>query len=294
MVDQDTTSDDVAALLAGRGFVDATAFRKLRVGGTAAVGWLHDLLTADIAGLAAGQACRSLLLAPTGHIRADVHVVRREDDLVLVQDVRQPHDVASMLAPYVLSSEVVLHDETIDLALFVLPDAAGAPSGLPAIAPSCLGAGVDVLLPASQAAAARATLLGAGFREATIAAADAWRTARGIASMGSDFDERSLPAEAGLDELIDTEKGCFLGQESVARVRNLGHPPRVLRHVHGDAALARGDRVGDDAGTVVGDVTSAVRLDDAWIAFVRVAWSAATARLTDEHGHPLRDVSSAG
>ena len=62
-------------------------------------------------------------------------------------------------------------------------------------------------------------------------AAEAWRIIHGIARMGPDFGQRSLPAEAGLEATIDTTKGCFLGQESVARIANLGHPPRVLRHV---------------------------------------------------------------
>ena len=56
-------------------------------------------------------------------------------------------------------------------------------------------------------------------------AIEVWRIRRGVARMGSDFDRTSIPAEAGLSSTIDVTKGCFLGQESVARVRNLGHPP---------------------------------------------------------------------
>ena len=52
-----------------------------------------------------------------------------------------------------------------------------------------------------------------------------WRIARGDPRMGVDFDAGSLPAESGLERLIDLTKGCFLGQESVAKIRNLGHPP---------------------------------------------------------------------
>jgi folate-binding protein YgfZ len=117
--------------------------------------------------------------------------------------------------------------------------------------------------------------------------------------MGADFDQRTLPAEVGLDVLIDTTKGCFLGQETVARVRNLGHPPRVLRHVQGPGSFDPG--VFDPGapvlvdGVTVGTVTSSTRIAERRrIGFVRVAWSAATARLTDSAGHPLVDVDDEG
>ena len=58
--------------------------------------------------------------------------------------------------------------------------------------------------------------------------------------MGVDFEPGALPAEAGLERAIDLEKGCFLGQESVAKVRNLGHPPTVLRHLGSETVTERG------------------------------------------------------
>src|ERR1044071_7701902 len=102
MVDQDTTStQDLDVLLAGRGFVDLSGMRTIRVDGADATAWLHDLLTADIARLTPGTACRSLLLTPTGHVRADVHVVRRAGDVLLLQDPRQPESIETALRPYI-------------------------------------------------------------------------------------------------------------------------------------------------------------------------------------------------
>ena len=66
------------------------------------------------------------------------------------------------------------------------------------------------------------------------------RIRAGTPRMGIDFGQDALPAEVGLDWTIDTAKGCFLGQESVAKVRNLGHPPRVLRHLRADAPVGAG------------------------------------------------------
>ncbi len=77
--------------------------------------------------------------------------------------------------------------------------------------------------------------------------------------MGPDFDRRSIPAEAGLLETIDSTKGCFLGQESVARVHNLGHPPRRAAASAADGRSKPGATVLDDRGDEVGEVTSAAR-----------------------------------
>ena len=120
MSDHDAFAHDLAALLAGRGFVDLTAWRKVRVHGANAVAWLHDLLTADIEGLAPGRARRSLLLTPTGRIRADVQVLRRDEDLVLVQDADQPEHVGLALSPYILSANVSLEDATSAFSLLAI------------------------------------------------------------------------------------------------------------------------------------------------------------------------------
>jgi folate-binding protein YgfZ len=294
MVDQGTTStQDLDALLAGRGFVDLSGTRTIRLNGADATTWLHDLLTADIAGLRPGTARRSLLLTPTGHVRADVHVVRRASDVLLLQDPRQPESIETALRPYILSADVTLEDATADIASFAIPDADAPPAGVDGTRPSSLGPGVDVVVPASETSSARNALRAGGLREQTFAAAMAWRIVRGVPTMGTEFDTRSLPAEAGLDPLIDTTKGCFLGQESVARVRNLGHPPRVLRHVRCSTALSGGAQV-RDGDAIVGEVTAATAYEDGWIAFVRVAWSAATARLADIDGHPLDDLQPSG
>jgi folate-binding protein YgfZ len=294
MVDQDAPAADLDALLQGHAWVDLSSRHTVRVGGRDAIAWLHDLLTADIAGLAPGASCRSLLLTPTGRIRADVQVLRRPDDVLLVQSGDQPEGVGPLLAPYVLSSDVSLEDVTADLEIVALPCATALPDDLSGFAPSCLGPGIDAVVPAGEPVQhLRSALLDAGFEEVDTAVAEAWRIVEGIPRMGADFGQGSLPAETGLDDVIDAVKGCFLGQESVARVRNLGHPPHVLRHVQGSRAFDAGGSVlaGD---TIVGSVTSATRLADRCVGFVRIAWAAATTQLTDSDGPPLLDVASGG
>ena len=111
--------------------------------------------------------------------------------------------------------------------------------------------------------------------------------------MGVDFEIGALPAEAGLDDLIDPGKGCFLGQESVAKLRNLGHPPRVVRHVTVEGDLRAGAIVRSNAADV-GAVTSAVSRGARSVAIVRIGWDARDERLWLQDGRRLASARSTG
>jgi len=288
----DAGSDtELTALEEEHAFLDRSSWRKVRITGSDAVTWLGDLLTADIGALEPGRGSRSLLLTPTGRIRADVQVARREDDLVLLQAPEQPEHIGLALSAYVLSSDVSLQDRTNDLALFTVPGRAASLVGIHgATEPSSVGPGIDVLVEAGKPAWRFVqACIAAGLFEAGGDAYEAWRVRRGIARMGADFDERSLPAEAGLEAAIASDKGCFLGQEAVARVRNLGHPPRLLRHLHGPGAIATDEAVfaGPNA---VGEVTSAALDGDGTTVIARVRWDAGALPLTVSDGRSLEDA----
>jgi hypothetical protein len=107
-VGRDALGREIDLLDEGRGCLTLAGFRAVEVGGADAVAWLQDLVTADVAALTAGEAARSLLLGPTGRIRADLHVLREPEGLLLLQTLDQPVRVDDLLAPYVLSSDVVL------------------------------------------------------------------------------------------------------------------------------------------------------------------------------------------
>ncbi len=230
--------------------------------GADAEGWLNDLVTASIDRLAEGEALRSFLLSPTGRIRADVYVLpaRAGEGFLLLQGPGQPDAIADLLAPYVLSSEVEL--------------APSDPSGLD------LGPRPGPVWTAGWEADAGAVTAGPE-------ALESWRIRHGLASFPGDLDRDSLPAEAGLDvePVIDRTKGCYLGQESVARVRNLGHPPRVVLGVRAETPLRPGSPVRSN-GADVGSVTS-VEPRAGLTGIVRIRWDARERELSADGGIPL-------
>lgn len=260
----------VDALEDGSAFAELSTWRAMAVRGDDAGAWLHDLVTADVEGLEPGQSHRSLLLTPTGRIRADFHIARTDDGFLLLQASDQTEAVDTILAPYVLSSDVELEDRTERSAVVVTP--------------SVLGAGFDLVLPpGAPVLRLRERLQEQGLVEVNPEDIETWRIRRGIARMGADFGPDALPAEAGLEGTIDLTKGCFLGQESVAKVRNLGHPPRVLRLVRSGAAIRSGAPV-LARGVTVGEVTSAAERNGETDAIVRIRWDAASEPLSTEAG----------
>ena len=237
--------------------------------GSDATSWLHDLVTADVEGLSSGQSRRTLLLTPTGRIRADLHVARRDDSFLLLQEGGQPETVDSILAPYVLSSAVDLEDRSERSVV---------------VAPSVLGRGHDVVVPPGEPLRRlRGHLRDRGVVEVTPEDLETWRIRRGTVRMGSDFGPDALPAEAGLEETIDFTKGCFLGQESVAKVRNLGHPPWVVKLVRSEVPILRGAPV-LASGATVGEVTSAAQDEKGTDAIARVRWDATSQPLSTQAG----------
>jgi folate-binding protein YgfZ len=270
------------ALERERAFAELRGWRFLAVRGADARGWLHDLITADVRTLGPGTARRSLVLSPTGRIRADLHVALQDDGFLLLQDPIQPDPAEAILTPYILSSDVELIDVSRRLATFAVLGGDVAQDGATVWSPSPLGVGTGVVVDAGEPAGRLRTTLASDRLEALPEALERWRIRRGIPRMGADFDTDALPAEAGLEGTIDFTKGCFLGQESVAKVRNLGHPPRAILSVRSGTRLEVGMpvRSGD---LTVGEVTS-VAADDASLGIVRVRWGAAGGALVTPAG----------
>ncbi|MEP7060470.1 MAG: hypothetical protein ABI828_07040, partial [Actinomycetota bacterium] len=146
------SQEQLDALEEQRAFADLSAWRKVRVHGGDAGAWLHDLVTADVLSLHPGHARRSLLLSPTGRIRADLTVARDEASILLLQAPDQPDHVGLLLGPYILSSDVLLEDATTSTLLFAVLDGAADRVGLPGLEPSVTGPGMDVIVQSGKPA----------------------------------------------------------------------------------------------------------------------------------------------
>ena len=274
----------MGALREGRAFVDLSHWRKVAVTGGDAAEWLNDLVSADVADLPPGRARRSLLLSPTGQVRAEFTVARRSDGFLLLQDPTQPSSVAGLLDRYVLSSDVSVVDRSEDLSLFALPGSAEAPvtPWTEASVPSCLGAGSDLVADAVDHVQVLETLA-TGRGEATGEELETWRIVNGRPKVGVDVLEQDLPQEAGFEDVVAFGKGCYLGQEAVAKMRNLGHPRRMVVALRAGGPVSAGDPVQVD-GREVGRVTSAALVDGRSHLLARVAWDALGASLQAASG----------
>jgi len=286
---------DSNPLSSGRAFADLSSWRKIAVSGTEATPWLNGLVSADVGGLLPGKARRSLLLSPTGRVRAEFTVAARDEGLLLIQDPIQHRSIGELLAPYVLSADVGLEDRTTDIALFAFPGRsdAPAPGASSSISiPSCLGAGVDLLASAERRDQLMRTF-GSSFDLATEEEVEGWRVSSGLPRFGVDALEDDLPQEAGLDGAVAFDKGCYLGQEAVAKVRNLGHPRRLVVRLASRERVRAGEAVLAD-GQQAGVVTSALADAGGSVLLARIVWDARDLPLRTASGGALDRAARPG
>jgi folate-binding protein YgfZ len=279
---------NVERLRSGEAFADVSYWRKVGVSGPDALAWLDDLVTADVSRLTPGHARPALFLAPTGGVRASFTVSLVDGDILLIQDPMQPAPIQQLLERYVLSSGVSLEDRTSALALFAFPGRAQGPAlaGTAESAPSCLGTGVDIVASA-EGYEVLLRSLSERFAHAGDEDLEAWRVAAGIPRFGVDALEGDLPQEAGLYSAVSREKGCFPGQEAVAKVDALGHPRRVVLPLEAEGPASPGDPVMLD-GSEVGEITSTVISGDRTLLLARLRWDARDAELRTGLGTALR------
>jgi tRNA-modifying protein YgfZ len=247
------------ALAARWGVVDRSHRPVIKITGPDRLSWLHSLTTQHLEHLAAGQSAQALVLSPQGHIE---HHLTLTDDGDATWVHVEPGAAAGLL-DFLNSMRFMLRveaeDVTADHAVLTLlgparPDAGALP--VAAVARIEAGDGLDLIVARASLASAAGALRGAGAGLAGMWAYEALRIAAGRPRAGLDTDHRAIPHEVGwIGSAVHLDKGCYRGQETVARVHNLGHPPRrlVLLHLdgsadrlpaHGDAVLLDGKEVG--------------------------------------------------
>lgn len=236
------------ALEAGEGFVDLSHRDVLRVSGPDRLTWLHALTTQYFEGLEPGRWISALVLSPQGHVE---HAFAGVDDGEAFTAHTEPGRAAALVAfleRMKFMTRVEIADVTAELAV------AWRPSGKYDLVPR------EQLASYAEAAGPAAGLW----------AFEALRIARGEPRFGLDTDERTIPNEVGWlarEEpwsAVHMDKGCYRGQETVARVHNLGRPPRRLTLLHLDGSENRLPKPGSEilptgGGRAVGAVGSSAR-----------------------------------
>ncbi|HET7571037.1 MAG TPA: hypothetical protein VFJ77_00025 [Gaiellaceae bacterium] len=183
----------------------------VRVAGPDAADYLQRMVSNDVEALAAGASCPALLLTPKGRVLAPLVVWRRgADDFLLLTEPELGEVVLAQLARMRFRARCEIEPEEHE-SLLVLGGEDGIATDWPG-ARELLDAGLEPTLSADEL--------------------ELRRIEAGVPRWGREIDERILPAEAGLDRThISFSKGCYPGQEPVARLHFRGHPNRELRVV---------------------------------------------------------------
>ena len=262
------------ALREQAGVLDRSERGKLVARGSEAAEYLQGQVTNDVEALAPGDGCYAALLDRKGHMRADMRVLRLGDDeLWLDSEPVATPTLLRHLDMYRIGRDVELVDATTDHALLsVVGPGARELSGVGPLSPEhanrelTLGdaecravatdLGVDVIVAPQDAVEIRDLLLGQGIVGVTEAAVEVVRVESGRPRFGAEMTEATIPAEAGINErAVSFTKGCYIGQETVARLHYKGRPNRHLRGLRLDdpaergAPIAIGDREVGSVGT---------------------------------------------
>ncbi|MBZ4020391.1 CAF17-like 4Fe-4S cluster assembly/insertion protein YgfZ [Streptomyces purpurogeneiscleroticus] len=221
------------ALADGAGFVDLSHRGVLTVSGPERLTWLHLLLTQHVSELAPGHATEALILSANGHIEHAVYLVDDGETTWMHTEPGTQEALLEYLESMKFFYRVEAADRTEEIAVVHLP--AGSITETPGDAAAVRETphGRDLFLPRASLAdfaAAHGPAIG-------VLALEALRVEAHRPRLGLETDHRTIPHELGwIGSAVHLQKGCYRGQETVARVHNLGKPPRRLVFLHLDGS----------------------------------------------------------
>ena len=270
-------------------FFDRSDRTRMRISGPKAAELLTGMVTNDVSALVAGEGQYAAALTPKGKIVADLRIFALEDSLLVDTSAAAAPGWKDMVRKYVNPRIAPYHDvtgELSDLGVFGRSSrsivsrvmqvddrdlAALAPyaniarplgdvTATIARVPEMDLDGFEIFTPTAAAESLKARFAAAGIAAGS---KDTWEIARvesGRPQWGVDMDDTTLPQEANFDELgaISYTKGCYIGQETVARVHFRGHVNRFLRRLRfvTRPAPPKGAELVDETGKVIGDIRS--------------------------------------
>jgi tRNA-modifying protein YgfZ len=240
------------------GLLDRGERGVVLVKGPDAAEYLQGQLTNDVEALEVGDGQYAALLDRKGHMQADMRVLRPGAEEILV-DTEAPAraTVVRHLSMYSIGREVEVADVTDERTILSLigpraVEVAGA-AALPENAcedstvagTGCLAVGtrdgIDLVAAAADAERLRQALLAAGAVEVAAEAAEILRIEAGVPRYGAEVGSETMPAEVGIvEQAVSFTKGCYIGQETVARLHYKGRPNRHLRGLRLSAPVRPG------------------------------------------------------
>jgi len=238
------------ALEAGTAWADLSHFNIVAVTGEDRLKWLHDLTTQFVSDLQPGVWMPSMILDAQGHVEFQFNLVDDGTTTYLVLDPGYVEKLVEYLTKMKFMLRVDVRDASSEYVVLRAPGVADEIGG------------PFALVPRAEVEDMKQTFGGVATQVGTWAL-DAERVAKGRPRIGFETDHKSIPNELGvLNTAVHMKKGCYRGQETVAKIFNLGNPPRRLVMLHLDGSdvgfPAAGTKVEND-GVVVGFIGTVAR-----------------------------------
>ena len=215
------------ALLEGKAWADLSHLAVIEVSGGDRLKWLHDLTTQYLVDFGVGIWTSALVLDPQGHVEYQFSLVDDGNATYLVLDPHFAEGLINYLNKMRFMLKVEVKDASADFAVLRAPGAANEVGG------------PFALVPRNELDEMKTTFDSTAMQVGTWAL-DAERVAAGRPRHGIDTDFKAIPNELGvLHSAVHMNKGCYRGQETVAKIYNLGKPPRrlVMLHLDGHAVV---------------------------------------------------------
>jgi len=289
---------DYDAITQACGLLDRAERGKLALTGSEAKAFLQGQVTNDVEALVPGTGCYAAFLTPKGKLLGDLRILDAGDELLLDTERLALQGLFNMIRRFSVGYDVELHKRTLESGLVSLIGPASEAAARAAVAggdalpgpqehahvelsvgPAAVSVrairtdvGLDLLLDSRDHDAVWAALRQAGAREVTDEAADCLRIELGRPRYGVDLDDTVIPQEAGLNQrAVSFTKGCYVGQETVARLFYRGKPNRRLCGLRARGPVAPGAELSyrDRAAGRVTSVAQSPRFGSIALAFVR-------------------------
>jgi folate-binding protein YgfZ len=282
-------SSEYRTVIEACGLLDRSERGKLALTGADAKGFLQGQVTNDVEALSPGQGCYAAFLTPKGKMLGDLRILDAAEELLLDTERVALQELFNMIRRFSIGFHVELHKRTLECGLISLlgPQSAAVAGGElggqeHSHAPVAVGdiqarairtdLGVDLLCDAADVDALRAALADAGVVAVSADVAECLRVERGRPRYGIDLDDSVIPQEAGLNErAVSFTKGCYVGQETVARLYYRGKPNRHLRGLRLSDTASPGDELTFEGRAVgrLGSVALSPRFGPIALALVR-------------------------